>query len=82
MTPHALQSSLAVRRRRLAAVLLAAVLVAAFPAPASAQPDGAEAGPAFGQHVAACARDTGFDGDHNPGMHRGVVGWPGHDCPQ
>ena len=68
--------------RRLASVAGAvAVLVAAAPAGASAQPDGAESGRAFGQHVANCAQQMGFDGAHNPGMHRGFAGWPGGECP-
>lgn len=66
--------------RRLASVAGAvAVLVAAAPAGASAQPDGAESGRAFGQHVANCSHH--FDGGHNPGMHRGFVDWPGGECP-
>lgn len=45
-----------------------------LPAPASAAED-------FGQHVAACAKDSGIAGDHNPGMHQGPTGWdPDHQC--
>ena len=69
-------------RRLIAVTGVTAALVAALPVAAWAQPDGPESGRTFGQHVAACARDAGFDGDHNPGMHRGFAGWPGHDCPQ
>ena len=69
------------RRRRLAAVAGAATILLAVPAAAWAQPDGADAGRDFGQHLAGCAREMGFDGTHNPGMHRGLAGWPGHDCP-
>lgn len=29
----------------------------------------------FGRHVVSCAQDVGLDGDHNPGMHPGRVGW-------
>ena len=55
-----------------ATVALAGALVQ--PAPASAADD-------FGQHVAACAKDMGFNGGHNPGMHRGSAGWdPDHQC--
>jgi hypothetical protein len=69
--------------RRLAAIAgAAAILVAAVPATGRAQPLGAESGRTFGQHVASCARDMGFDGAHNPGMHQGFAGWPGDDCPQ
>ena len=34
----------------------------------------------FGRHVVSCVRVGGFDGAHNPGMHRGAAGWDGHDC--
>lgn len=34
----------------------------------------------FGRHVANCAREMGFDGAHNPGMHRGAAGWDGSAC--
>ena len=41
----------------------------------------ADADPGFGQHVQSCARDMGFDGDMNPGMHTGLAGWdPSHTC--
>lgn len=41
----------------------------------------AEAPDEFGQHVQTCARTMGFDGEHNPGMHRGAHGWsPDHTC--
>jgi len=35
----------------------------------------------YGHHVAHCAQTMGFDGTHNPGMHRGYAGWsPMHPC--
>ena len=34
----------------------------------------------FGQHVVRCAQTMGFDGTHNPGMHRGASGWDGMTC--
>jgi len=35
----------------------------------------------FGSHVVDCAQDPGFNGEHNPGMHRGYAGWdPTHVC--
>lgn len=34
----------------------------------------------FGRHVASCARDGGFDGAHNPSVHRGPAGWDGGHC--
>jgi hypothetical protein len=35
----------------------------------------------FGHHVSTCAQTMGFDGTHNPGMHRGAAGWePHHAC--
>ena len=37
--------------------------------------------PAYGQHVGECAQSMGFDGVHNPGMHRGASMWdPSHVC--
>ena len=36
---------------------------------------------AYGQHVRQCAQSMGFDGVHNPSMHRGASMWdPGHVC--
>lgn len=68
-------------RRLIAVAGTAAVLAAAVPGAAVAQPDGAASGRDFGQHVASCAREMGFGGAHNPGVHRGFAGWPGHACP-
>ena len=52
--------------------------LALSPATAGAAPADAAA---FGQHVRECAQSTGFDRDHNPGMHRGLSGWhPEHPC--
>ena len=40
-----------------------------------------EADDRFGQHVRSCAQTTGFDADHNPGLHQGKAGWtPEHTC--
>lgn len=33
-----------------------------------------------GQHVRQCAQERGFDGSHNPGMHRGASGWHHEEC--
>ena len=79
MTAHTLPARPATRLRRLTtAAVAAAALVVAAPAAAWAQPDGAESGRDFGQHVAAHADHMGFDGAHNPGMHWGFAGWPHH----
>ena len=59
-----------------AAVAVAAMglaIVSASPAQASGNND-------FGKHVAECAQTMGFDGTHNPGMHRGASGWDGAEC--
>ena len=60
---------------RAAALTAGATLVlggVAFPASADDE---------FGQHVRACAQTMGFDGGHNPGMHRGASGWStDHGC--
>lgn len=39
----------------------------------------AQADDTFGQHVRTCAQTMGFDGQMNPGMHRGNSG-AGMDC--
>ena len=68
------------KRRLMQGVSAAAIAVAALSVagPASAQP--APGVQNFGSHVASCARDMGFDGAHNPGMHRGAAGWTGAEC--
>jgi hypothetical protein len=79
MTTRSLLTPPPAALRRLAAVTAAAAMLAlAWPATVAAQPDGAESGRAFGQHVAGHSDDMRFDGEHNPGMHRGFAGWPGH----
>jgi hypothetical protein len=49
-------------------------------APTVANADDAPSGRQFGQHVMTCAQTMGFDGEHNPGMHRGLAGWNGMAC--
>jgi hypothetical protein len=64
--------------RRLVVIGAATAAVGLTPAAASAE---SGSGREFGQHVSACAQGMGFDGTHNPGMHRGFAGWEGmHDC--
>ena len=63
----------AIRRRLIlltstATVAFAGGIALLLPVPASAAND-------FGQHVAVCAKDMGFTGDHNPGIHQGRSGW-------
>jgi hypothetical protein len=54
--------------------VVAAGLTVGTTAPASAHDR-------FGDHVRSCAQTMGFDGEHNPGMHRGASGWhPDHTC--
>ncbi len=48
-----------------------AVALAAQPSPS---------GGSFGQHVSTCAQTMGFNGEHNPGMHRGFADWNGMAC--
>lgn len=55
-------------------VVIGAVAATVGLAPVAASADTAT-GREYGQHVATCARDMGFDGAHNPGTHRGYVGW-------
>jgi hypothetical protein len=41
----------------------------------------APAGAEFGEHVSTCAREMGFSGTHNPGVHhQGFAGWDGMRC--
>ncbi len=62
-------------RHRLVATTTVAVGLLAFTAvPALA------AAPNFGSHVRTCAQEMGFNGTHNPGMHRGAAGWDGQPC--
>ena len=64
-----------IRKTLAGPVAVLALLVAGL---ASAHPaSGAEN---FGNHISRCARDVGFDAAHNPGMHRGAVGWDGSAC--
>ncbi len=61
--------------RVLAAAGVVSVALVATPGEASAT------GQEFGHHVSTCAQSMGFDGTHNPGMHRGFAGWtPVHEC--
>jgi hypothetical protein len=60
-----------------------AVVAAALAGLSLAGPAAARSAPTadnFGPHVAHCARTMGFDGIHNPGMHRGASGWDGTEC--
>ena len=68
------------KHRLMQGVVAAAIAVTALSVvgPASARP--APGVQSFGGHVASCAREMGFDGAHNPGMHRGAAGWDGSAC--
>ena len=58
-------------RWKLIAAVAAATALMLVPATASADaPD-----KNFGSHVSQHAQTHGFDGTHNPGMHRGASGW-------
>jgi hypothetical protein len=62
-------------------VVLATVLGAIVVVPAAAWADTGATGRDFGGHVVMCAQAMGFNGQHNPGMHRGFAGWdPAHMC--
>ena len=58
------------KRKLIVTVALASALMV-IPAAASAAPPVGS----FGSHVSQHARTIGFDGTHNPGMHRGAAGW-------
>lgn len=63
--------------RRLLVLGATAAVVIATPVVASAS----DAGRGYGHHVSECAQTMGFDGVHNPGMHRGFAGWDAeHGC--
>lgn len=47
-----------------------------LPGPAAMADDNS----AFGQHIVDCARNVGFSGTHNPGMHHGASRWSGMAC--
>lgn len=69
---HRRISRLAVGTTAAAAAALVVVLSASMPATAGGE---------FGEHVSACARTSGFSGDHNPGMHQGFHRWDSsHAC--
>lgn len=68
------------QRRTLTALGAALATVAVSTGAALAlQPGVANAGE-YGQHVRQCAQEHGFDGSHNPGMHRGAAGWHHDAC--
>ena len=62
----------------LATALAAGTVMLSATGASAAAPD---PGPAFGQHVSACAKTMGFSGAHNPGVHHGKSGWDGGTCP-
>ncbi len=65
------------RRRMRLLVTAAAVLLALSAGTGLAL---ASDGGVFGQHVSQCAQTHGFNGDHNPGMHRGHSGAHSGEC--
>jgi len=61
--------------------VLAATITAIVLTPAAASADTGPTGREFAEHVVHCAQTTGFDGDHNPGMHQGLAGFHhAHTC--
>ena len=62
----------------LATALAAGTVMLSATGASAAAPD---PGPAFGQHVSACAKTMSFSGAHNPGVHHGKSGWDGGTCP-
>jgi hypothetical protein len=62
-------------RLALAAGALLALLIGASPVAAAG--NGADYGACVAHHATI---EGGFDGIHNPGMHRGFAGWAG--CPE
>lgn len=69
------------RGLRRSVALLGTVLVAVVALPVAAWADTGSTGRDFGGHVVNCAQTMGFNGQHDPGMHRGFAGWdPSHMC--
>lgn len=59
----------------LATALAAGTVMLSATGASAAAPD---PGPAFGQHVSACAKTMGFSGTRNPGViHKGKSEWTG-----
>ena len=65
---------------RLFAVVVPAAATLLLVAPVSADAVSLPTGRDFGRHVSDCAQTMGFNGTHNPGMHRGFSGWDGMPC--
>ena len=62
-------------KRTLRLALAAGALLALVAAsPVAAASRGAEFGARVAHHATTMG---GFSSDHNPGMHRGITGWPG-----
>jgi hypothetical protein len=57
--------------------LIGALIVLGTVTPSPALAAEPPSGRSFGQHVSSCAQTTGFDSEHNPGMHSGFAGWNG-----
>lgn len=68
------------RRRTFASIGTGLVTVVLAGATTLALQPGAAAAGEYGQHVRQCAQEHGFDGSHNPGMHRGASGWHHEEC--
>jgi hypothetical protein len=68
------------RRRIFTSIGTGLVTVALAGGTAVALQPGVAAAGDYGQHVRQCAQEHGFDGSHNPGMHRGASGWHHEEC--
>lgn len=61
-------------------VLIAFIITSGFLVPGVARATPPTERGEFGQHIANCALEHGFDAAHNPGMHHGRAGWDGTPC--
>lgn len=61
-------------------VVATAAFVLAFSTPGAASAQAEPTGRDFGQHVSDCAKTTGLNGSHNPGMHQGFANWDASPC--
>lgn len=68
------------KNRLMCGTVALAIVIGGLSGTGSARAQSSSGSDGFGRHVASCVRAGGFDGAHNPGMHRGSAGWDGDDC--
>ena len=68
------------KNRLMCGTVALAIVIGGLSGTGSARAQSSSGNDGFGRHVASCVRASGFDGAHNPGMHRGAAGWDGGAC--